>query len=343
MLLASNVNSDFNHKTFMIMKSDEQRCLFFPGEQNYGDTNIDDQFLVTGVCANDFRSRTYKNFTYRDNKIVRATNTPNSVAFEGYREMCATVDKSKGNMVVAKECGSKSEQHFDIVKHPSKIEGQYFFKNNGFCLAVTNSSSHMDYCDENNKDQVFDIVDIKDPVSIKLVNRGWFNMSFSVATRNNEKWRFWTHNPSWLALDGVRSVNYPARYFQNDSDYVTVYADFGRSVTLNNILPGESYEVQSHGTTFNKHLKVHKKQSAPQVILYDLFNKKGDKLVISQDQSNLTYFNDKISSYTLPEGWTVRFYTEPNYQGDYYTRHESTYHDSHIDNKIKSIKILSKG
>lgn len=342
-LFAKNISSNFDNKTFMIMKSNEQRCLFFPGMVYLGDTMIDDQYLNAGVCNDDIQSKLNKNFIYKDNKIIRAANTGNAYSFGEYRNMCLSIDEENGNTVVAKECSSRFKQDFHFFEHPSKVEGQYFLKSDGYCLSVDNSSSYMDYCDKNNTNQIFDIVDIKDPVNITLVNRGWYNMSYSIATRGNDNsWRFWIDTPSWLALDGIRNVVYPPMFFQNDSDFVNVYTDFNQNIMINNIMPGQNYEVQSHGTIFNKSMRYLKRQSSPQVFMYEHSNMKGKKIVISQSQSNLVYFNDMTSSYHIPEGWVVRFYTKPNFKGDFYTRRISSNFDEHINDKIRSVKILSK-
>lgn len=79
------------------------------------------------------------------------------------------------------------------------------------------------------------------------------------------------------------------------------------------------------------------------IALYSHKNHRGQSITISHDVPNLNVYNfdDRMSSYYIPTGWTVRFYEGTNYSGGYYTRKGGDENATGFNNKISSIKILS--
>ncbi|UKA04007.1 phosphatidylinositol-specific phospholipase C domain-containing protein [Photobacterium damselae] len=79
------------------------------------------------------------------------------------------------------------------------------------------------------------------------------------------------------------------------------------------------------------------------VSIYEHNNYSGINTCISEDTAYVGHwFNDKLSSYKIPKNWVVRFYTHENYQGGYYTRTGNHRSDIDLNDKISSIKILSR-
>ncbi len=81
------------------------------------------------------------------------------------------------------------------------------------------------------------------------------------------------------------------------------------------------------------------------VVLYENENHDGRAFHIRRDNPNLgkNEFLDKMSSFVLPKGMTVRFYSGLNYEGRYFTRSDSerVLHED-MNDKIRSVKILPK-
>ncbi|WP_180763766.1 peptidase inhibitor family I36 protein, partial [Vibrio parahaemolyticus] len=71
-------------------------------------------------------------------------------------------------------------------------------------------------------------------------------------------------------------------------------------------------------------------------------NKKGKKYVLTDDVPFLEGMNDKMSSWSIPAGWEVRFYEHENYQGRYYTRGSGHGNTDGWNDMISSVKILNK-
>lgn len=76
------------------------------------------------------------------------------------------------------------------------------------------------------------------------------------------------------------------------------------------------------------------------VVLYEHQNQRGQKQIVINDTPVLGVFNDKLSSYSIPVGWEVRFYEHENYQGRYWTRTNSG--EIPIHDVISSVKILKR-
>ncbi|AUW07353.1 hypothetical protein [Vibrio campbellii] len=263
--------------------------------------------------------------------LRRASNTSGAAPFtSNVRDICVDYSGFAGSgNTVAMNCNNQSTQNFEIIQHPTGLEDQYMLRSSAgqekLCLTVDNSSSYMDVCDVDNSNQKFGFGEVKDPAKFKLVNRGWYSTRFSLAARVDHNssggYRWWAVNTPWMNLDGVSYSNYPVMFDNKSNDFLTAYTSFGQSF-ISDIKPGEHYEVQAHGTTFNKWMRVVKNRVEPQIVL-----RGGDDYnysrTFSSNQSNLLGFNDKAESFDIPEGWVVRFYSEPNYQGQYWTRSRS--------------------
>lgn len=80
-----------------------------------------------------------------------------------------------------------------------------------------------------------------------------------------------------------------------------------------------------------------------EISIYSQNHKMGTSIMINHDEPNLGKYNfdNRMSSYDIPVGWTVRFYEGANYTGDYYTRKGGEGNATGFDQKVSSIKILT--
>ncbi len=78
------------------------------------------------------------------------------------------------------------------------------------------------------------------------------------------------------------------------------------------------------------------------VRLYTDKGYQGNKVKIAENIADLCHMNDRVSSYTIPDGWEVQFFTGENYTGKKYTRSESSTNLGGFDDRIRSIKIINK-
>ncbi|HDN2509976.1 MULTISPECIES: beta/gamma crystallin-related protein [Providencia] len=71
---------------------------------------------------------------------------------------------------------------------------------------------------------------------------------------------------------------------------------------------------------------------------------KGEYLEIDENIPNLSRYDfaDKIASYSIPDGWTVRFYEGVNYTGKYHTESGGEHNALGYGEKIRSIKIIRR-
>lgn len=80
--------------------------------------------------------------------------------------------------------------------------------------------------------------------------------------------------------------------------------------------------------------------SSSVVELYEHGGFKGQRIDITSDVPFLSDFNDKLSSFSIPEGWEVRFFEHADYQGRYWTRTGTGDIPEH--DVVSSVKILKK-
>ena len=80
------------------------------------------------------------------------------------------------------------------------------------------------------------------------------------------------------------------------------------------------------------------------VAIYADLNQTGQTVRINSDIADLSQynFNNQMSSFSIPMGWTVRFYDGKHFSGDYYTRTGGYANATGFDNSISSIKVLSR-
>lgn len=114
-------------------------------------------------------------------------------------------------------------------------------------------------------------------------------------------------------------------------------------------LASEGYNIciQAKGTLFNPYYNdcsgaapIPIIPAISCLIIYEDVNFGGASRNICDNQSSLGIFSEIVSSYKIPKNWTVRFFTEENYQNEYHKRTSMNSHDPVLDNVIKSIKIL---
>ncbi len=80
----------------------------------------------------------------------------------------------------------------------------------------------------------------------------------------------------------------------------------------------------------------------PGVRLFSGKGYQGDKVKIIENIPDLCHMNNVISSYTIPAGWQVQFFTGKNFTGNKYTRSGSSTNLGGFDDKIQSIKIIKR-
>lgn len=76
------------------------------------------------------------------------------------------------------------------------------------------------------------------------------------------------------------------------------------------------------------------------VQLFEDSNYKGHAVTIAKDIPDLSRvnFNDRLSSFIIPDGWKVEFYTDANYRGKKYTRTGAG--SAPVNDAISSIKVI---
>ncbi|AGH73614.1 DUF1028 domain-containing protein [Edwardsiella piscicida] len=117
----------------------------------------------------------------------------------------------------------------------------------------------------------------------------------------------------------------------------------GAHKTCPSVAIGEYTEIVNYdawGTTFSPHCIL----KNDHLEVYADPHQKGESLNILQDISDLSQYNfsERISSFAIPHGWTVRFFEDKNFSGNYYTRVEGDTEASAFDNKARSVRILSR-
>lgn len=79
------------------------------------------------------------------------------------------------------------------------------------------------------------------------------------------------------------------------------------------------------------------------VIIYEHLNQQGNALIITSDVPMLPeYFNDKMSSWYIPDGMRVNFFEHGNYKGRAYSRSAGSDNAGVFNDKISAIKIFGK-
>lgn len=136
----------------------------------------------------------------------------------------------------------------------------------------------------------------------------------------------------------------------------SVYADAGRSEWLarqkvsrrcqqgqgNNSLFCEAAKASCITTTLDERLD--ESDGASTLLVFDGAHQRGESLSIDRDIADLAHygFANRISSFTVPDGWVVRFFEETDFRGGYYTRKGGEQEATDFNNRIKSVRILSR-
>ncbi|HDY8011721.1 TPA: anthrax toxin-like adenylyl cyclase domain-containing protein [Vibrio vulnificus] len=89
-------------------------------------------------------------------------------------------------------------------------------------------------------------------------------------------------------------------------------------------------------------VKIISKPEEQKISLFENYNYSGKVVQITEDVPYLGQvdFNDKLSSFKIPNGWQVVFYEDADYKGKKYTRSGSG--SAPVNDKISSIKITKK-
>lgn len=131
----------------------------------------------------------------------------------------------------------------------------------------------------------------------------------------------------------------------------SVYADAGRSEWLarqkvsrrcqqgqGNSLFCEAAKASCITTTLDE------SGDASTLLVFDGAHQSGDSLRIDRDIVDLGRygFANRISSFTVPAGWVVRFFEETDFRGGYYTRKGGEQEATDFNNRIRSVRILSR-
>ena len=86
----------------------------------------------------------------------------------------------------------------------------------------------------------------------------------------------------------------------------------------------------------------HNSPTKNMMVIYEHANKMGKSMIINNNISSLGEMNNKISSWTIPNGWRVRFYEKENFEGLYYTREHSENETPVFNDTISSIEIIER-
>ncbi|OLQ88348.1 hypothetical protein BIY22_09290 [Vibrio panuliri] len=80
------------------------------------------------------------------------------------------------------------------------------------------------------------------------------------------------------------------------------------------------------------------------VVIYQGRQLSGASLFVDQDIPDLSVykFDDTLRSFSIPNGWRVRFYEGKNYTGGYYTRDGGSQDANGFENLVSSVRIISK-
>lgn len=162
-----------------------------------------------------------------------------------------------------------------------------------------------------------------------------------------------------IGLDPVyepasRPANRERIYVCTLTPFSDVYADAGRSErSARHKVSQRCEQGQGNGSIFCKtkdavctatSLDEDDGHAQNVLMIFDGSHQRGASLAISRDMPDLARygFADRLSSFSIPDGWTVRFYEGISYTGGYYTRQGGDQEAIDFDNKIRSIRILKR-
>ncbi|ACR68958.1 hypothetical protein DBV23_18075 [Edwardsiella ictaluri] len=136
--------------------------------------------------------------------------------------------------------------------------------------------------------------------------------------------------------------------------FSSLYADAARSEQIARYKVGQRCERgQGEGSLFCRPkdascstttLDEGYSQGADRLMVYEDSSQRGASLSIDRDIPDLSRyrFADRISSFSVPQGWTVRFYEGTDYSGGYYTRSGGEQEATGFNDHIRSIRILNR-
>lgn len=159
-------------------------------------------------------------------------------------------------------------------------------------------------------------------------------------------------NPNIVVANGDQGYGGGRIYVCTLNPFNNIYADAGRSEWLarqkvsrrcqqgqgNNSLFCEPTKASCITTTLDE------SDGASTLLVFDGAHQSGDSLRIDRDIADLARygFANRISSFTVPAGWVVRFFEETDFRGGYYTRKGGEQEATDFNNRIRSVRILSR-
>ncbi|WP_421210566.1 beta/gamma crystallin-related protein [Aeromonas enteropelogenes] len=163
-------------------------------------------------------------------------------------------------------------------------------------------------------------------------------------------------NPNIVVANGGQGYGGGRIHVCTLTPFNSVYADAGRSEWLarqkvsrrcqqgqgNNSLFCEPAKASCITTTLDERLD--ESDDASTLLVFDGARQRGESLRIDRDIPDLARygFANRISSFTVPDGWVVRFFEETDFRGGYYTRKGGEQEATDFNNRIKSVRILSR-
>lgn len=149
-------------------------------------------------------------------------------------------------------------------------------------------------------------------------------------------------NWAWVTMMGHTGVN--GGYIQKQV-FSNPRIDCDAFYTCGDTVEGDA--VRYINETVGKRFKRDVVGNGQHVTLYAKNSNNGQKFKLNKSMPNLQglgKITQSIGSFEIPTGWKVRFYTEPDYQGKYYTRDHKSADQRNFTNgyEVKSIKILER-
>ncbi|MEZ6964615.1 beta/gamma crystallin-related protein [Aeromonas sp. S9(2024)] len=159
-------------------------------------------------------------------------------------------------------------------------------------------------------------------------------------------------NPNIVVANGGQGYGGGRIHVCTLTPFNSVYADAGRSEWLaRQKVSRRCQQKQGNGSLFCEAAKascitttLDESDGASTLLVFDGARQRGESLSIDRDIPDLARygFANRISSFTVPTGWVVRFYEETDFRGGYYTRKGGEQEATDFNNRIRSVRILSR-
>lgn len=159
-------------------------------------------------------------------------------------------------------------------------------------------------------------------------------------------------NPNIVVANGGQGYGGGRIHVCTLTPFNSVYADAGRSEWLaRQKVSRRCQQKQGNGSLFCEAAKascitttLDESDGASTLLVFDGARQRGESLSIDRDIPDLARygFANRISSFTVPDGWVVRFFEETDFRGGYYTRKGGEQEATDFNYRIKSVRILSR-